>query len=268
MLDTKTQKKLHKLETNGNDFLISQHKKPTEKWIRQIANRHKGIGCDQVLIITEPKNQSVECLFFNQDGSMAEMCLNGLYALAYFLHKKQKNAPWHIKTKQTSIYTEEKQNKILIHIKKQLIKMAESVQLSLTNQSSIKGKQINTGNQHLIIEEKNIDKFPLKEIGREIQSLNNFPNGINVSVTEKLACGNLKMRTYERGVGITNACGSAGLAVFSSLNPQKKQSLTIKQPGGHVIFTEKKESITMSANCNYIATILFTTESSQAQLEA
>ena len=124
------QNTIHKLETNGNDFLIAQKENHTPGWIKRISNRHLGIGCDQVLIITEPQNKTTKCTFFNQDGSPAEMCLNGVYALAYFLHNKN-NTTWSIHTKHAIFTTEMSQKKLLIHIDKNLITEKKEIYLTL-----------------------------------------------------------------------------------------------------------------------------------------
>ena len=255
MLNRVEQDTIHKLETNGNDFLIAQKENHTTAWIKKISNRHLGIGCDQVLIITKPQKKSTTCTFFNQDGSSAEMCLNGVYALAYFLHNEN-NTTWKIHTKHAIFATEILQKKLLIHIREKLINKLKKIRLTPPeHHTEITGHLINTGNDHLIIKTNNINSFPLEKIGRTLQNSKSFPNGVNVSAVSRHSNTHLEMRTFERGAGLTRACGSAGLAAFASHSPSIGEPILIKQPGGEVIFTKLEDNIIMEANCSYIGKI-------------
>lgn len=242
---------VHKMETNGNDFLLFEAGtiSLSDEHIQKLAHRRLGLGCDQVLQIQHTSTQTVDCTFHNQDGSHADMCLNGTYALAQHLHL-QKNAPWQIKTKHSTIRSQMSEQGLLIHIPKSLCSPPKTIDLG--NHTS--AHWVKTGNEHLIITTTlDIGNFALHEQIINLQKTGLFPNGINVSVTSFPKRNACVMKTHERGVGLTQACGSAGLAVFSLHKQPVNIPMTIHQPGGVVVFTETEDSITMTATCNHIA---------------
>ena len=80
---------MHKAHTNGNDFILLEDSTIDKtSFAQRIAHRKFGIGCDQVIFYNRSSDQTASCTFYNQDGSEADLCLNGVYALANHLFQK------------------------------------------------------------------------------------------------------------------------------------------------------------------------------------
>lgn len=263
-MSTKHVTVMHKMHTNGNDFLIleTENSSLPQPLIKAIANRHLGIGCDQVLLPIKINNHTVKCLFYNNDGSPAALCLNGVYALACYLHT-QKVQSWTITTTHTEFSTGTKGGHTVIKIPMSILKNTQEISLKDLPQdiSSTVAKLTSVGNQHLLIKTDHISTYPLSAVAKSIQNQDLFPDSINVSAYTKNTSGHITMKTYERGAGLTLACGSAGLALFLTEHgmSETKSPYAITQPGGTVYFSisKKPAQIFMQANSAYIAKIEF-----------
>ena len=86
--------KFKKYESFGNDFIVLEKEKLTNKTIISLCDRHKGVGGDGVLILTQIKNQSFRLTIFNADGSEASMCGNGLKTVGKYLKEKYPSKPF------------------------------------------------------------------------------------------------------------------------------------------------------------------------------
>ena len=256
--------KLHKMHTNGNDFLIldaSQQRIPDTNAIKQLANRRYGIGCDQLIAITQIANQSVHCLFFNQDGSSAALCLNGIYAVATFVLQSSDSTTCTLSTQACTFHaqTTTANQPITISFPDSICQSLNPVHHQATEQlgNSISQYIINVGNLHYIIETPQAASFPLDTLAASPEIQKAYPDGINISVFNHRAEGTLSMRTFERGAGLTQGCGSAALALFLRHRLSAKQTATlhIHQPGGQVQLWQQASRIHMQASCHYIAQI-------------
>lgn len=206
----------------GNDFvivdLISQYVKLYPGLVERIANRNIGIGCDQLLTIEPPTQLEHDFYYrvFNQDGSEAEQCGNGARCLAQAmidLNLSSKNklvaeckggiVSLHIlKNRQTSVCFSDFPNEI------------EKVEVSCSF-GDFELNCINLGNPHAVIfvdEEEINNSNDLQQIVDEILIQDLFPNGINIGFCCPLNKQEIKLRVFERGVGLTRACGTGALA--------------------------------------------------------
>lgn len=208
--------KMHGL---GNDFIVINainqfyDLSPTE--ISRLANRHIGIGFDQLLIIEPAKNADFFCRIYNSDGSEAEQCGNGLRCVARFIHEEKLHA-------QTSFLIETKAGIYPIEIKdydhirvsmgapqiKQLL-----TDLSLAgNASPIEVSILSLGNPHAITKVDAVDLVPIASIAPQIAAHTFFPDGVNVGFMQIINKNHIRLRTFERGAGETFACGSNACA--------------------------------------------------------
>ncbi len=215
----------------GNDFVIfleNNHFKITEKLIKNLSNRKKGIGCDLVVFLknSEEDYSDLETRFFNKDGSEAEICGNALRCIGkYFLDKLKKNNAT-IETKAGLIDIEKISNKLIaVDIGKPNLKW-EKIPLSMDIETSNLGLNfnylkggfaVNVGNPHVIFFVKKIDKNKLEVDAKEIKDIGLFPEGVNISAVNVVSAQEINVLTFERGVGITSACGTgAGASAYAS----------------------------------------------------
>tara|TARA_B100001989_G_C24535167_1_gene463889 strand:+ start:307 stop:1113 length:807 start_codon:yes stop_codon:yes gene_type:complete len=245
----------YKTHTNGNDFLLIDTEVNHDisvQTVQKIADRKRGIGCDQVITYQYKENIS-SCQFFNQDGSSAELCLNGIYALANHLKKMNIHCN-HIQTKHQSFsITDNNEDGLRVSIPQSILQSIKPYtpypQADIPH--IIDCDLVDIGNPHLLITIENIDDFPLSLFATHPSIKTAFPKGINISIYSILSGNSLRMRTYERGVGYTQGCGSAGLASFfrQKSKDNNLQILTVYQPGGDIIFQSGTNQVIMKAAC-------------------
>ncbi|MBT4885326.1 MAG: diaminopimelate epimerase [Legionellales bacterium] len=223
-----------KIESLGNDFMIIDNKmliNLSASKIKKLANRHTGVGFDQLLIIDQDSPHS-DCHFniFNSDGSEAKQCINGLRAIAHHLFSKTDKAITLSISNKSGIFSATYDNDLIeASIPTQKAKI-------YADNTNVNISYVDFGNQHALVKVDNINTALIDKIVGAINNKNFFPEGCNISIYEQKAPGKLKARTIENGSGETLACGSAAVALaFAAANNDKansKQELKIIQPGG------------------------------------
>ena len=207
--------KMHGL---GNDFIvidaITSEVNLSSDMIAALADRHTGIGFDQVLIIKPSHHADFFCEIYNADGSEAEQCGNGLRCVARYLHEEDiiMQPSFTIATKAGlfPVYIQDYD-----HIRVTL--GAPEIQENLLS-FEVAGNQrlpmsvMKIGNPHAIIKLNSINDVSTETLGKEISTHQYFPQGTNVGFMQVTAPDHIHLRTYERGVGETLACGSNACA--------------------------------------------------------
>ncbi len=247
-----------KAHTNGNDFLLIEHQhiRHMELFVKKIAHRRLGIGCDQVIYFKYLEEGKAQCSFYNQDGSGADLCLNGVFALATFLQNKE-TRKWEIVTSHHCFHSQKITGQVVVTLAKGNTPTIDDVLLTSPHAKpeQYNAKLVQTGNQHLIVQTQQVDNFPLEELALSATTRALFPDGINVSIFEKKS-NRLTMRTHERGAGLTLSCGSAGLAVYLMNQPKANETVEVQQPGGSLFFTQMSDkTINITASSAIIATL-------------
>lgn len=208
-----------KMHGIGNDFVVinalQQKTNLTPEKIRQLGNRHTGIGFDQLLLIERAKNADFYCRIYNSDGSEAEQCGNGLRCVARFLHESgvTKSESFILETK-AGVYSVEIKDYEHIRVNMGLPDIDELlVKLSLPNsEETAEVAVLSMGNPHAIHKVANVQMVNAQTIGCVISTHGYFPRGANVGFMEIVTPNHIRLRTYERGAGETLACGSNACA--------------------------------------------------------
>lgn len=207
-------KKMHGL---GNDFVILDARTNTinlePKQIRKLTDRHKGIGCDQVIIMWPGEGGiDVQLQIFNADASSAEACGNATRCVAALLMEEYS-------TRTVTLAVDDqrlpawKNPKNTITVDMGIPQYQETLDVSLDDldeENLSIPVWVSMRNPHIVFFTKDVQAVPLKKIARRVQQ--EFTQGINVSVAEVWTPTDVKLRVWERGVGITQACGSAACA--------------------------------------------------------
>ncbi len=219
--------KMHGL---GNDFvvidLITQSLKLNSAHIQRIADRNLGIGCDQVLLIEPPTRKTADFYFriFNKDGKEVEQCGNGIRCAAQFFYDMgfTNSRTIHadcLAGPITALIEEDGTVTVNMGIPKFM-----PADIPFTTQTEamlypliIENKEISVslvsmGNPHAILKVPNIEEAPVKKLGPLISQHPWFPKETNVGFLQILDRSQVRLRVYERGIGETLACGSAGCA--------------------------------------------------------
>jgi len=198
--------KMHGL---GNDFMVVDATAHSISFdaalIQKLSQRHLGIGFDQLLLIGKSNRADFSCRFFNADGSEAEQCGNGVRCVARFLHE-------HKMLTQNTLQLDTKAGVIslLIHDYAHIQVNMGSPKIENVDLPGVIA--VSMGNPHAILLVDSIKQISLDETGKKYASHPAFPQGVNVGFMEIANRKHIRLRTYERGVGETCACGSNACA--------------------------------------------------------
>ena len=223
----------YKMDGLGNDFIIfDKRKKPvslTKSQIIKISDR-SSIGCDQVIFISEDKGANTLLEFYNADGGEISACGNGSRCVAYLLMRENNNNKISLKTK-AGILQAELSNKNLVSInmgqpnfewnKIPLSKEMDNKDLGIKiinkeGKQIIGGFSLSIGNPHVIFFVEDYNQFNLEEIGPKIENHNYFPEKCNVTLASIKNKKHVRIKVWERGAGLTKACGTAACATAVS----------------------------------------------------
>ncbi len=251
----------YKMDGLGNDFIIFDARKKSislsKDQIIEISNRNN-IGCDQVIFINKDKNNDPLLRFYNSDGGETSACGNGSRCVAYLLMKESNIDKISLKTKFGNLEAElNEENLVKINMgepnfewnKIPLVKAMDTKNLKIKIEDNngkeiVGGFSLSIGNPHIIFFVENLDKFNLKNIGPKIENHNYFPNKCNVTLANVKDRKNLKIKVWERGAGLTKACGTAACAtaVSGSLLNLNERSVNIEFTEGVLNIDWKKDN--------------------------
>ena len=246
--------KLHftKMHGAGNDFVVIDAVRAAiqinENQIRKIADRQTGVGCDQVLLIEPPKRPDAdfEYRIFNADGSPAGQCGNGAMCVGRFIHDQRLSAKSTITLQVGSDLRRlefDEAGSVKAELGAPIFAPAQipfaadedatEHALTLANVTVMAGV-VSVGNPHAVLLVDDIAATPVEKIGPMIQSLDVFPEGVNVGFMQVESNTHVKLRVFERGAGETLACGSgACAAVIHGIRlGQLANKVTVSVPGG------------------------------------
>ena len=267
--------KAFKMDGLGNDFVIIDQRNENIKFskdqIIKISNRNF-IGCDQLIIIKKNKKFDAELEFYNSDGSTSGACGNGTRCVAYFLSKENNKKEIIVWTSSGTLKSNILDNNLVeteigapktiwneIPLSKNLdTKNLNMKILDKNNNEHIGGTAINVGNPHIVFFVNNIENFDLKKIGPEIENHKLFPEKCNVTLAKVINEELIKVKVWERGAGLTKACGTAACAaaVAGKINELVKTKTDIEfQLGKLSIFIDEKNSIHMKGPVSEIKEI-------------
>lgn len=243
--------KMHGL---GNDFIvidaINQHIDINQLPIKTLAHRHLGIGFDQLLLVEKSTVADVACKIFNADGSTAEQCGNGMRCVARFILEKGLSTKKTLSIEtQCGIVTASVHDYDAIEVTMgvpcfepaRIPFISDKVETIYSLKTNLQTEALpitvlSMGNPHAILRVPTIDHFPVEKYGKEIAAHARFPNSTNVGFMEIINPHHIRLRTYERGVGETHACGSnACAAVVAGIhNGWLDASVDVELAYGHL----------------------------------
>ncbi|GAB3376574.1 diaminopimelate epimerase [Spongiibacter taiwanensis] len=241
--------KMHGL---GNDFvvidLITQRFKIKPHHIRKIADRHFGIGCDQVLLVEIPSQPDVDFCYriYNAEGSEVEQCGNGARCFARYVRDKRLTGKKSIKVETLAgiIELEVTDNRQVRVDMGEPILDPKRIPFTAPEQQSTYDLDVNgvhwqvgavsMGNPHVILSVPDVDSAPVETVGPVVESHSRFPQRVNVGFCQIISRTQLRLRVFERGVGETLACGTGACAAVVSgiVQGQLDHCVEVTLPGG------------------------------------
>ena len=240
-----------KMHSLGNDFVLFDGvRRPFHlgrDHIQHLADRHRGIGCDQ-LIVAEPGRNGADfsIRIFNTDGSQAEQCGNGARCFAKFLHDEGL-------TDQTRLVVDTGSRLIQLEIEDDwqvVVDMgapgfepgalpfdaqdeANVYQLDVAGET-VEISAISLGNPHAVLLVDDVDTAPVERLGPAIERHSRFPQRTNVGFACPITRSKIRLRVWERGVGETLACGSGACAAAVACHRLGRidEEIEVELPGG------------------------------------
>ena len=267
--------KAYKMDGLGNDFVIIDQRikniELSKDQIIKICNRNF-IGCDQLIIIKKNPELDAKLEFYNSDGSTSGACGNGTRCVANFLSKEKNQKKITVSTtsgvlKSNILDNNSVETEIGIpKVKWNEIPLSENLdtknlKIKILNKNNIEhigGTAINVGNPHVIFFVEDVENFDLKKIGPEIENHKLFPEKCNVTLAKVINKNLIKVKVWERGAGLTKACGTAACAtaIAGNINGlvEKKTDIEFKL-GKLSIFIDDKNIVHMNGPVSDIKNI-------------
>ena len=247
-----------KMQGTGNDFVVLdglRERLPVADWAalaRRICDRHFGVGSDGVLVVEPSERADFRMRMFNPDGSEAEMCGNGIRCFAKYVHDAGL-----AERREMAVETGAGVLDLVVHARNgtadavtvsmgvpefrpDLVpvavdgEVARDVPLDGVG-ADVRVTCVSMGNPHAVaFVERPVAEFPLEQVGPRVERHRLFPRRVNFEVVQPRGRGELDVRVWERGAGITLACGTGACAVAAVARLQRLigDRVRITLPGG------------------------------------
>jgi len=258
--------KMHGL---GNDFIVINNLNDVFNKnsinIPKLANRHTGIGFDQLLIVESSERAGIDFKYriFNADGQEVQQCGNGARCFALYVSEKKL-------TNKRKLNVETLNGDIEL-----IINDASSVTVNMGEPEFMPSKipanfdnrhkkylindtemgVLSMGNPHAVILANNIANLEIDKTAKDIQNSDYFPEGVNVGFMQINSPNKISLRVYERGVGETQACGTGACAavVFGVENDLLENNVCVSLHGGDLeINYEKGSKVFMTGSAEFV----------------
>ncbi|MDY6322452.1 MAG: diaminopimelate epimerase [Succinivibrio sp.] len=245
--------KFTKMHGAGNDFMVvnavTQKVFFSPELIRRLADRHFGVGFDQLLVVEPPYDPEIDFHYriFNADGGEVQMCGNGARCFARFVADHGLCSKKEIAVSTVSGVLKLKlndDNTVTVNMGKPVFDPAalpfrreraqDSYALKLKDGGSVEGGAVSMGNPHFVSFWDSTDTAPVETLGPEIEAHPDFPERVNAGFAQVVSEHELNLRVYERGAGETLACGSGACAAVAVAITQKrvKSPVSVTLKGG------------------------------------
>lgn len=239
----------------GNDFMvidaITQTVDLNAEKIRFLADRHFGVGFDQLLLVETPQYDEAELRYriFNADGGEVEQCGNGARCFARFVVDKGLTQSQSIKVETSSgliVLNIEKDNQVTVNMGIPNLAPSslpfDATQIALSYELELEGEfypiaAVSIGNPHAVLRVDDIKQAQVERLGPQIESHHRFPQRVNVGFMQVLSKNAIKLRVYERGAGETLACGTGACAavVAGQIQGWLNEIVKVGLPGGELV---------------------------------
>ena len=233
--------KFRKMHGLGNDFVIIDFREKAEtlnaEQITRICDRNFGVGCDLLTVLEPSDNADIFARFYNADGSQSDACGNATRCVADIILNENNAKHCTLETGRGVLScTRERDGMITVDMGEP----TDIRELDLVEGDVANPVALNMGNPHCVFFVDNLVAIPVETLGPLVENNPLFPNRTNVEFVEILSDTKLRQKTWERGVGITLACGSGACATAAAAHHsgRTKRQVEIELDGG-TLFVER-----------------------------
>ena len=267
--------KAFKMDGLGNDFVIIDNRQKVtdlkKEQIIKICDRNF-IGCDQLILIENDNNTDARLKFFNSDGGESGACGNGTRCVADLISKEKGKRTITLTTLSGNLKSEILGNNLVtteignaktkwneIPLSNEMDTKNLNIKINdLNNKEHSGGTSVNVGNPHVIFFVDEIKNFDIANIGPQIENHKMFPERCNVTIAKVIDKNLIKVKVWERGAGLTKACGTAACATAfaAKLNNLTDNKTDVEFETGKLsIFIDENNSIHMKGPVSNIEKI-------------
>lgn len=260
--------KFYKMNGAGNSFVIFDAREEAlaadPARIRQIADPATGVGADQVIAMEKSLRGDVFMRIWNRDGSEAEACGNATRCVAWLIMQESGGEEATVETVAGLLASRDAGEQLVtVDMGSPLLRWEE---IPLSERMDTRGIDlkigpiddpylqlpgaVNMGNPHIVFFVPNLDEVDVAAAGSLVENHPIFPEGVNVGFAQILDADNMRLRTWERGVGLTKACGSNICAAVVAGHRRKlcSRSVSVQNDGGvvHIEWREADDHVLMT----------------------
>jgi len=252
-----------KMNGLGNDFIVVEARgddgafRPDAAAVRALANRETGIGCDQLIAIEPSRTGDAFMRIWNADGDEVEACGNATRCVGWLLLKATGRDVVDIETLPGVLRASSAgENRVTVDMGKPSLRWD---QIPLSEEMDTRGIElqvgpidapilhtpgcVNMGNPHVVFFVPDIETAPVREVGPMIEHHLLFPEGVNVGFAQILAPDRIRLRVWERGAGLTKACGTGACASLVAAHRRglTGRKATVVMDGGELVIEWRAE---------------------------
>ena len=223
-----------KMNGCGNDFVIIDARARgslplSEAQARAIADRRTGIGCDQVIAVERSIRGDAFMRIWNHDGGSVEACGNATRCVAWLLMEEGGAASRRIETPAGLLYAERVREKVVtVDMGSPLLRWEEIPLARPMETDRMKFEAgglsepgaVNMGNPHVVFFANDVRAIPIESLGPKVEHDPMFPERVNVGFAEVRSLEQMRLRVWERGAGLTRACGTGACAAVVAAHRQ------------------------------------------------
>ncbi len=216
-----------KMQGLGNDFVVLDARKTPivlePQQIIRIADRRLGVGCDQVIVLAPSASADVFMGIYNADGTEVSACGNATRCVGWLLAQELGRAEVRIQT-HAGLLLANAQSKTEVTVNMGAPKLAwqeiplasacDTLHLPLSLEGLSDPVGVSMGNPHAVFFVEDVTAVPLAELGAKLEHHPLFPERANISIAQMQGRGDITLRVWERGAGLTQACGTAACAAL------------------------------------------------------
>ncbi len=264
-----------KMHGAGNDFVVLDLRggtpPPSADLCRALADRHIGVGCDQILTIESPRSAGAVAAYriWNSDGSGSQQCGNGARCVAAWLVRDGVSATRFELDSPAGTHAVDVlgDGRYCVamgvpEFEPARIPMAkfdapqDEYDVAFDEDTRVRFGAVSMGNPHAVVEVASVDDAPVARIGPTVQQSPWFPESANVGFAQVLAPDHIRLRVFERGVGETLACGSGACAAVAVLVRRGRvgRDVAVSLPGGelHIAWPAADAQVLMAGPAAFV----------------